>query len=237
MKKLAFYLLLALPFGLFAQGKTITVTVQDTILVVANHIKIQVEFKDTATTSYDAEPRTVFEDERREIIRILDQNKIAWKDETEALPFLGSRAAQYPGMPQKTKGIVVDFSTPEQANKVKPLLESIPFVRTTDMGASVDKNDLNKTRLYEKLFKRARAKAEVQAKIVGKRVGDVYAIGSEFEQMSPERYMDSLFGGGGMGGFFGQIMGMLSGMFNEKNTDYKVSVGESMSVTFTLLDK
>ncbi|MBK8193289.1 MAG: hypothetical protein IPK76_08785 [Lewinellaceae bacterium] len=69
--------------------------------------------------------------------------------------------------------------------------------------------------------------------LTGKNLGDVYQIGSAFDGFNPEKYMESLTGGGSP---YSGLMKMMGGMFGEKHQDHKVPVTESMTVTYYLLD-
>lgn len=225
---------------LAAQGppKTVLVTVSDTIEVPANHITVTISFQDTASVAeYDyptREPKTEFITERDEVIRILEKNKATWKKPSEQFPLLGGMGHANGNADNE---MVADFSSVEQKNNAMVVINTIPFVRAVELGSSVDKAQLDLTPLYAKLMKKARAKAEMLAKLSGKRVGEVYQIGSPFEMFSPDKMMENMLGGGDSGGgIFGSLMKMFGGMFAEKRPDYKVPVKETMTVSFYLLD-
>jgi len=252
--------------NLHAQLGTIQVSVTDTIIVPADQITVMVSFKDTTKIDFSAprydideeieepaegeepsdtpaEPynpfanlKTDFTADREAVIRILDEHKVSWKNPADQFSFLkGPMAGMNPGgAAPKNEEIMIDFSTKSQMDEVMTKIKENPFVNTMEMGASVDKQLLDKTRLYEKLLKKSKIKAESIAKLAGKKVGGVHKIGSEFDGFTLDKYMDSLTGAGGM---FGGIFKMLGGMFNEKTPDYKVTVSETMTVTYYLLDK
>ena len=249
--------------AVFAQAGTIQVTVSDTILVPANRISVAVSFKDTAApkltfsfdTQSDREPsdednqsddtndvqepkepaKPDFLSAYKQATQILKKEGIQWKKPTEQFPFLGGMGAAAMGLEQGdtlSKGFMIEFSSKQQMDRVLPRLKAITFVNATEMSIAADKELVDKKRLYAKLLVKARAKADEIAGLAGKRTGDIHQIGSAFEMFSPEKYMESLTGAGGM---FGGIFKMLGGMFNEKTPDYKVSVSESMTVTFYLV--
>lgn len=251
---------------LYAQS-TIQVSVTDTIIVPADHISVMVSFKDTTKIDFStpryhideeieepeegeepgdtppppsdpfANMKTDFTADREGVIRTLDENKVNWKNPEDQFGFLKGPmgGGMTPGAePPKNEGIMIDFSSKAQMDQVLPKIKENPFVNTMDMGATVDKQLLDKTRLYEKLLKKSKGKADSIAKLAGKKVGGVYKIGSEFDGFTLDKYMDSLTGSGGM---FGSIFKMLGGMFTEKTPDYKVTVSETMTVTYYLLDK
>lgn len=251
--------------NLNAQQGTIQVSVTDTIIVPADHISVMVSFKDTtkidfstpryhideeipedAETENDSTPETPynpfaniksdFTADREAVIRILDEHKVSWKNPADQFSFLkGPMAGMNPGgAAAKNEEIMIDFSNKTQMEEVMAKIKENPFVNTMEMGASVDKQLLDKTRLYEKLLKKSKVKAESIAKLAGKKVGGVHKIGSEFDGFTLDKYMESLTSAGGM---FGSIFKMLGGMFNEKTPDYKVTVSETMTVTYYLLDK
>lgn len=245
---------------------TIQVSVTDTIIVPADHISVMVSFKDTMKIDFStpryhideeieepaegeepgepppppsdpfANMKTDFTTDREGVIRILDEHKVHWKSPEDQFGFLKGPMGGMTPSPEtpKNEGIMIDFSSKAQMDEILPKIKENPFVSTMDMGATVDKQLLDKTRLYEKLMKKSKAKAETIAKLAGKKVGGVYKIGSDFDGFTLDKYMDSLTGSGGM---FGSIFKMLGGMFTEKTPDYKVTVSETMTVTYYLLDK
>lgn len=184
-----------------------------------------------------ANMKTDFTADREGVIHILDEHKVHWKSPEDQFGFLKGPMGNgmMPGSEKpKNEGIMIDFSSKAQMDEILPRIKENPFVTTMDMGAAVDKQLLDKTRLYEKLMKKSKAKADTIAKLAGKKVGGVYKIGSDFDAFTLDKYMDSLTGSGGM---FGSIFKMLGGMFTEKTPDYKVTVSETMTVTYYLLDK
>ncbi len=113
-----------------------------------------------------------------------------------------------------------------------PKLKAIPYVNTMEMGNSVDKELLDMSRLYAKLLKKAQTKAEMLARLSGKKVGAVYQIGSPFDAFSPSTAMESMMGGGSA---YGDMMkSMLGNMFSEKRADRKVTIKEQLTVTYLL---
>ncbi len=244
--------------NLFAQGNTIMVTVSDTIMVPANRITIAISFKDTAKTNpyeqygSDMEPSTEPDENPdqdntqlkpgepdldgafEKVKAILTQNGISWRKTTEQMGGLFGGLAE---LGQKDtaaakRNITIEFNSKAQLDQVLPKIKAITFAETLEMGASVDEGSINKKALYEKLLKKARAKATEITSLAGKRVGDIHQIGNPYETMSPEKYLESMMGGGGL---FGSMFKMMGNMFSEKSTDYKVSVKESMTVTFFML--
>jgi hypothetical protein len=244
--------------GLFAQSNTIMVTVNDTIMVPANRITIAISFKDTAKTllyeqyGSDMEPATepnenpdqdntqlkpgepdlngAFE----KVKAILTQNGISWRKTMEQMGglFGGLANLGQKDTAEASRNITIDFNSKAQLDAVLPKIKAVTFAETLEMGASVDEGTVSKKVLYEKLLKKARAKATEIATLAGKRVGDIHQIGNPYEAMSPEKYMESMTGGGGL---FGNMFKMMGNMFSEKNPDYKVAVKESMTVTFFLM--
>lgn len=178
--------------------------------------------------------KTDFSADRESVIRILDEHKVSWKSPEDQFSFLkGPMGGMTPGAEApKNEGIMADFSSKAQMDEVLAKIKQNPFVNTMDMGATVDKQLLDKTRLYEKLMKKSKEKADTIAKLAGKKVGGVYKIGSDFDAFTLDKYMESLTGSGGM---FGSIFKMLGGMFTEKTADYKVTVSETLTVTYFLL--
>lgn len=179
--------------------------------------------------------KTDFSADREAVIRILDERGVTWKSPAEQMGLFNGPFGQGGGMglggEKKNEGLVIDFLSKAQMDLVLPKIKENPFVATMDMGASVDKQLVDKTRLYDKLLKQSRKKAESIAALAGKRVGDVYQIGSAFDGLSMDKYMDSLTSSGGI---FGGIFKMLGGMFSEKNPEYNVTISENMTVTYLL---
>lgn len=243
MKKLFLSLLFALPFVLSAQVSTIQVSVSDTIEVAANHIAVSISFgnsdypvmpynEETETTDTDYIPPVVdYTADRALVIKLLDENKVSWKPAADQLGFLGALSKMGGG--GDTLSISADFSSLEQMNKVMPGIKAVKSAKTVESGASVDKEKVDLTRLYDKLLKKARAKAETLARLSGKKVGAVYQIGSMFDSFNPEKYMESLSSGSSP---YSGLMKMMGGMFSEKRPDYKVPVSENMSVAYYLID-
>jgi hypothetical protein len=242
-----------------AQGQlsTILVTVTDTIKVPATHIEVMVNYRDTSTANpydvqvyEDREPTDEgynnaevqaapdFEAAHKELLAILSTNNVIYKPTIDPSTGLmgmgamggGAATANVDTLEQKRK-ITLDFKSKAQFDLVMPLLKKITYLETVEMGASVDKNTVDKKALYAKLHKQARAKATEIANLAGKQVGEVHQIGNANEMMSPEKQMESLFGGGGM---MGGLMKMMGGMFTEKDPEYLVTITESMTVTFLM---
>ncbi len=246
--------------NLFGQMSTIQVTVSDTIMVPADHITIAVTFKDTATippymyevegdreaseaenaTATDAPPIVVgpdFAGSFEQVKAILKKNNISWKKTADQMGGLmgglmgGMAALGKQDTAASARNITFDFKSKAQMDEVLPKIKAITFAETLEMGMSVDKESVNRKGLYEKLFKKSRVKAGEIASLAGKRIGDIHQIGNAFDGLSPEKQMESMMGDGGM---FGGLFKMMGNMFSEKNTDYKVKVSESMTVTFLM---
>lgn len=233
MKKLLLGILFALPMTLFAQVSTIQVTVSDTIEVLANHISVMISFENPEPTTEEdysnPAPPKDFSAQRAEVVKLLDQNKISWKNAADQLGMFGALGR----MGGSDLGLTADFTSLEQMNLVLPKIQAIEAVKTTETGTSVDKDKVDLTRLYEKLLKKSHAKAETLARLSGKKVGNVYQIGSAFDAFNAEKYMEAMSGGGSP---YSGLMKMMGGMFGEKRADYKVPVSENLSVTYYLID-
>ena len=231
MKNLLVAFLLAFPCFLFAQFKTIQVSVSDSIEVEANHISVMVSFRDTVSDGY-SEPHTDFTDEQAAVINLLDQNNIKWQRTADQLGLFGA-IGKLNQMGGGDLGITVDFTSVAQMDRVLPRINAIAYVSSVESASTVDKDKVDLTRLYGKLLKKSREKAEKIAVLAGKKVGDVYQIGSAFDGFNPEKYMESLTGGGSP---YSGLMKMMGGMFGEKHEGHKVPVTENMTVTYYLLD-
>lgn len=230
MKKLLLGVLFALPMTLSAQVSTIQVTVSDTMEVMANHISVMISFENPEPTEDDySTPSYDFTAKRAEVVKLLDGNKISWKNAADQLGMFGALGK----MGNSELGITADFASLEQKNQVLPKIEAIEAVKATETGNSVDKDKVDLTRLYDKLLKKSRAKAETLARLSGKKVGAVYQIGSAFDAFNAEKYMEAM--GSGSSPYAG-LMKMMGGMFGEKRADYKVPISENLSVTYYLMD-
>lgn len=233
MKKLLLDLLFALPMTLFAQVSTIQVSVSDTIEVLANHISVMISFENPEPTTEEdyanPAPPKDFSAQRAEVVKLLDQNKISWKNAADQLGLFGALGK----MGGSEAGIFADFTSLEQKNQILPKIEVIKNVKATETGISVDEDKVDLTRLYDKLLKKAHAKAETLARLSGKKVGNVYQIGSAFDAFNAEKYMETMSGGGSP---YAGLMKMMGGMFGEKRADYKVPISENLSVTYYLID-
>ena len=239
---------------LSAQVSTIQVTVSDTIMVPATHITVAVSFKDTTAQSpislnYDladtpdadgdgipdapAAPLAPdFSKSYRQVISLLKREGIQWKKPEEQMGFMGGLGGMMGNKDDTlSRGFVVDFSSKQQMDRVLPQIKAITFADTKEMGASVDKELVDRKRLYAKLLAKARLKADDIAGLSGKSVGDVYQIGSAFDNFSPDKYMESMMGGGGM---FGGLFKMMGSMFGDKSPDYKVPISDNLTVTYYL---
>ncbi len=216
--------------ALFAQVSTIQVSVSDTIEVPANHLTVMINFKDTSDTSEQPVDLTA---SRKEVIQLLEANKIGWKNAAEDLGFLGVLSHMGDnGAGGMDNAISADFSSAAQLDAWLPKINAIAYVKAIETGNSLDKSTLDMTRLYAKLLKKAQAKAETLARLSGKKVGSVYQIGSAFDAFNPSTAMESMMGGGGA---YGQMMkSMLGNMFSEKRADRKVTVTEQLTVTYLL---
>lgn len=228
--------LLAGPIALSAQPATIQVSVSDTIEVPANHISVMISFNEPAEDATFPSPPD-FSASRTEVIRLLDQHQVSWKKASDQLGFLGMMG-RTGGSGQEMDEIIADFSSAVQLEKVLPLLRLVPSVEAVVTGTSVDKELLDLTRLYEKLFAKARAKADVMARISGKKVGGIFQIGSPFDAFSPGNVLDPMQNSGGayadlMKTMFGNMFG---NMFGEIRPDYQVPVSENLTVIYYLLD-
>jgi uncharacterized protein YggE len=207
--------------------RTITVTVADTIEVTANHLTVNLSFADT-TDGFATEPRGVFVDEHGEVMRILKQHQVTWKN----IPKMGfSRVPDNaPSEPEfGTAAMLLDFTTPEQLALVLTKLRAVPYVQLVQAGRTVDRDLVDLSRLYQKLYRRARARAEQQARAAGKRLGDVHSIGSDFDMSVFEPVLDMPFGASELPELFGSSVG-------EVRDDYQVPVRDRLTVTFYLLD-
>ncbi len=232
MKKLPVLLLtlLAGAVAVSAQTPTIQVTVSDTIEVPANHISVMISFKNT-DANY-SEPAPDFSASRAEVVRLLDQYQVAWKKASDQLGFLGAMGRMGGG--QESNDIIADFNSAAQYDKVLPLIRLVKYVDAMETGNSVDKDALDLTRLYDKLFKKARAKAEMMARLSGKKVGGVYQIGSPFDALNPADAMESSMNS--LGAYGDMMKAMFGNMFGEKRPDHKVPVTEHLTVTYYLVD-
>jgi|GEM_PF-1732056 len=252
-------LLLTFCTALLGQMGTIQVTVSDTIMVPANHLTFAVTYKDTTTVptyKYDvdvdqdrsetdnatedkplAKAEPDFAGSFEQLKALLKKNNISWKKSSDQMGGLlgglmgGLAALGRADTLATARNITFDFNSKAQMNEILPKIKAIVFIETLEMGNSVDKELVNKKGLYEKLLKKARLKADDIAGLAGKRVGDIYQIGSAFDALSPEKQMENMMGDGGM---FGSLFKMMGSMFSEKNGDYKVKVSESMTVTFMM---
>ncbi len=214
--------------ALFSQASTVQVTVTDTIEVPANHLSVMITFKDT---SYERETPIDLSASRDAVIRLLDANKISWKNAGDQMGFLGALAKMADNGKTETD-LSADFSSAAQLDALLLQLKAIPYVTAVETGSSVDKDLLDLSRLYAKLFKKAQTKAEMLARLSGKKAGAVYQIGSPFDAFNPANAMDSMMGGGSP---YGDLMkSMLGGMFSEKRADHKVTIKEQLTVSFLL---
>jgi hypothetical protein len=257
-RKKAILLLTQICFAGLAQGQlsTILVTVTDTIKVPATHIEVMVNYRDTSTINpydvqvyEDREPTDEgnfnteapkppdFEVPHKELLAILKANNVAYKksiDPSAGLMGMGSMgvgAKKTIDTAEQNRKITLDFKSKAQFDLVMPLIKNITYLETVEMGASVDKAQVDKKALYAKLHKQARLKANEIAGLAGKTVGEVHQIGNAYEMMSPEKQMENMFGGGGI---MGGLMKMMGGMFSEKDSDYMVTITESLTVTFLM---
>jgi len=213
---------------LSAQTPTIQVTVSDTIEVPASHISVIISFKNTEAEYSNHAPD--FTASRAEVTGLLDQYHVAWKNASDQLGFLGGIG----GLGKGADDIFADFNSAEQLEKVLPLVRLVKYVDAMETGCSVDKDALDLTRLYDKLFKKARAKADMMARLSGKKVGGVYQIGSPFDAFNPADAMESSMKG--LGAYGDMMKAMFGNMFGEKRPDHKVPVTENLTVTYYLLD-
>lgn len=234
MEKLPVLLLafLAGSVAISAQTPTIQVTVSDTIEVPANHISVMISFKNTEGNYSDPAPD--FSASRTEVVRVLEQNHVSWKKASDQLGVLGGMGRMAGGGDKESDDIFADFNSVSQLDKVLPQVRLVKYVDAMETGSSVDKDALDLTRLYDKLFKKARAKAEMMARLSGKKVGGVYQIGSPFDAFNPADAMESSMNS--LGAYGDMMKAMFGNIFGEKRPDHKVPVKENLTVTYYLVD-
>ncbi len=213
----------------FAQVSTIQVSVSDTMEVPANHLTVVINFNDTSTT---AEEPADFTPSRQAVIQLLETNKVTWAKASDKMGFLGAISRMAGDAGKLDNDLSIDFTSAAQMDALLPKIKAIAYVNAVEMGTSIDKGSVDMTGLYAKLLKKAQAKADLLARLSGKKVGAVYQIGSAFDAFSPSSAMESMLGGGNA---YGQLMNsMMGNMFGEKRADRKVTVTEQLTVTYLL---
>ncbi len=214
----------------FAQQstKSIQVTVSDTIEVLAHHISVLIEFKDTTGgEDYSAERQSDFTGQYAEVTKMLNKYGVPWKTAGESM---GGMFGQMMGGKQPLN-IIADFTSLEQFDGTLDMLHRIKYVQTAELNNTVDDGKVDKTRLYDKLLKQARKKADMLAKLAGKKTGDIQQI----IEPAGTTAAGSSDPAAGLGAFYSQMLGA-SGMTGQKRPDHKVSVPGSISITYYLVD-